>query len=169
MKLKTLSTFFIFVLLITPTTFAAPSIPKPLSAKIQNLVTVLSDRYAVGYPKATMIQTIKGGSNIDITLAVFTIEGFGGGNNYSQYLAAFSPETMEDGKQPFRLIDVMRIGGGAWRAIQKLNAKSTPELKSDEATIVIEALENTDDDSPNFPSKKSTITLVLKNGRFHEK
>jgi hypothetical protein len=49
--------------------------------------------------------------------------------NYSQYLAAFSPETMEDGKQPFRLIDVMRIGGGAWRAIQKLNAKSTSELK----------------------------------------
>ncbi|MGZ8238233.1 MAG: hypothetical protein ACXW00_07485 [Methylobacter sp.] len=130
MKLRTLSTFFIFVLLMAPTTFAAPSIPKPLlSAKIQNLVTVLSDGYAVGYPKATMIQTIKGGSNIDITLAVFTIEGFGGGNNYSQYLAAFSPETMEDGKQPFRLIDVMRIGGGAWRAIQKLNAKSTPELK----------------------------------------
>jgi hypothetical protein len=62
MKLKTLSTFFIFVLLITPATFAAPSIPKPLSAKIQNLVTVLSDGYAVGYPKAKMIQTIKGGA-----------------------------------------------------------------------------------------------------------
>ncbi|MGZ8239406.1 MAG: hypothetical protein ACXW00_11645 [Methylobacter sp.] len=84
MKLKTLSTFFIFVLLITPTTFAAPSTPKPLSAKIQNLVTVLSDGYAVGYPKATMIQTIKGGFNTDVTLAVFTIEGSGGGNNYSQ-------------------------------------------------------------------------------------
>jgi|APLak6261659701_1056019.scaffolds.fasta_scaffold42826_1 hypothetical protein len=169
MKLRTLSTLFIFVLLMAPTTFAAPSIPKPLSAKIQNLVTALSDGDAVGYSKATMIQTIKGGFNTDVTLAVFTIEGFGGGNNYSQYLAAFSPETMEDGKQPFRLIDVMRIGGDAWRAIQKLNAKSTPELKSDEATIAIEASENTDYDSPNFPSKKSTITLVLKNGRFHEK
>ncbi|MGZ3802537.1 MAG: hypothetical protein ACXVCL_20430 [Bdellovibrio sp.] len=169
MKPRTLSTFFIFVLLMAPTTFAASSIPKPLSAKIQNLVTVLSDGYAVGYPKATMIQTIKGGGNTDVTLVVFTIEGFGGGNNYSQYLAAFSPETMEDGKQPFRLIDVMRISGGAWRVIQKLNVKSTPELESNEATIAIEALENTDYDSPNFPSRKSTITLVLKNGRFHEK
>jgi hypothetical protein len=72
---------------------------------------------------------------------------------------------MADGKQPFRLIDVVRIG----RAIRKLNAKSTPELKSDEATVAIEALENTGDDPPNFPSKKSTITFVLKNGRFHEK
>ncbi|HEY8157208.1 MAG TPA: hypothetical protein VIF10_00765 [Methylobacter sp.] len=169
MKLRTLSTFFIFILLISPTTFAATSIPKPLAEKIQNLVTVLSAGYAVGYPKATMIQTIKGGGNTDVTLAVFTIEGFDGGNNYSQYLVAFSPETMEDGKQPFRLIDVMRIGGGAWRVIQKLNAKSSPELKSDEATIAIEALENTDYYSPNFASKKSTITLVLKNGRFYEK
>lgn len=169
MKYRALSTFFIFVLLMTSATFADPSITKPLSAKIQNLVAVLSDGYAVGYPKATMIQTIKGGFNNEVTLAVFTIEGFDGGNNYSQYLAAFSPETMEDGKQYFRLIDVMRIGGGAWRAIRELNAKSTPELKSDEATIAIEALENTDDDPPNFPSKKSTITLVLKNGRFYEK
>jgi hypothetical protein len=169
MKLRALSVFFIFALLMTPAIFADSSVPKPLFAKIQNLITVLSDGYAVGYPQATMIQTIKGGFNTEVILAIFTIEGFAGGNNYSQYLAAFSPETMADGKQPFRLIDVVRIGGGAWRAIRKLNAKSTPELKSDEATVAIEALENTDDDPPNFPSKKSTITLVLKNGRFHKK
>jgi hypothetical protein len=73
MKLRALSIFFIFALLMTPATFADSSVPKSLFAKIQNLITVLSDGYAIGYPQATMIQTIKGGFNTEVILAIFTI------------------------------------------------------------------------------------------------
>jgi hypothetical protein len=148
-----------------PTT---PGIPKPLLVQVQRLVELLSDGYAVGYPGATRVQTIKRDIGGEIALVVFTVEGFGGGNNYSQYFAVFSPETTAKGKQHFILIDVMQIGGGGWRAIEKLNVKTTTNPKSDETIIAIEALENTDKDAYNFPSKKITINLVLENGRLSE-
>jgi hypothetical protein len=115
-----------------------------------------------------LIQKTKIGSNQELTLTVLTLEGFGGGNNWAQYLAAFSQETTEKGKPHYMLIDVIRIGGGAWRAVQTLNARVTATSQSNEAIIVIDTLENTDDDPPNFPSKKATLKLLLKNGRFSE-
>jgi len=168
MKFFALPVFLIAALLASSPSFATQPIPKPLAVQVQNLVTLLSDGNAVGYPKATLIQNTKINSSQEITLAVFTLEGFGGGNNWAQYIAAFSQETSEKGKPHFMLIDVMRIGGGAWRAIQTLNAKVAATAKKDETTIVIDTLENTDDDPPNFPSKKSTLKLLLKNGRFSE-
>ncbi|MEI6068755.1 MAG: hypothetical protein WCP96_15540 [Methylococcaceae bacterium] len=147
---------------------AASKVPKPLAAQVQRLVALLSDGYAVGYPGATRFQTIKHDVGGEIALVVFTIENFGGGNNYSQFFAVFSPETTGKGKQHFMLLDVMKIGRPGWRAIEKLNVKTTPNPTSDETIIAIDALENTAEDSFNFPSKKITINLVLKNGRLSE-
>jgi hypothetical protein len=169
MKLRLIIICFGLASIFASETNAAPTVPKPLTIQIQRLVDLLSDGYAVGYPKATIFQTVKTKKNNEITLAVFTVEGFGGGNNFSQYFAVFSPETTENGKQQFMLIDVIPIGGGGWRSIEKLNAKTTADPKTDEVTIAIDALENTGDDAPNFPSKKITINLMLKNGRLNEK
>ena len=62
----------------------------------------------------------------------------------------------------------MAIGGKGWRGVDKLNAKTTENLKTQETTIVIDALEVSGDDAPNFPSKKITINLVQKAGRLFE-
>jgi len=168
MRFFTLPIFFVAVLVTSSPSLAAPAISTPLAIQAQNLVALLSDGNAVGYPQAMLIQKTKIGSNQELTLTVLTLEGFGGGNNWAQYLAAFSQETTEKGKSHYMLIDVMRIGGGAWRAVQTLNARVTATSQSNEAIIVIDTLANTDDDPPNFPSKKATLKLLLKNGRFSE-
>jgi hypothetical protein len=168
MKFRLLLVFLALAFTVATVAPAAPSIPKPLLAQVQRLVELLSDGYAVGYSNGTLVQTIKRSVDNEIALVVFTVEGFGGGNNYSQYLAVFSPEKTENGKQHFMLIDVMRIGGGGWRTVKNLNAKTTNSPKNEEITIAIDALENTDNGSLNFPSKKITISLALKNGRLNE-
>ena len=169
MKLKLVIVFLSLASVFASETNAAPAAPKPLAIQVQRLVGLLSDGYAVGYPQATNFQTVRTTKKNEITLVVFTVEGYGGGNNFSQYFAAFSPETTENGKQYFTLIDVIPIGGGGWRSIEKLNAKTTTDSKSDETTITIDALENTDNDALNFPSKKITINLTLKSGRLNER
>ena len=143
--------------------------PKPLLAQVQHLTELLRDSYAVWYTDATMVQFIKLREDQELALVVFTVEGFGGGNSHTQYLAAFSPETNRNGKQHFSLVDVMPIAGKGWRSISNLNAKVTRNHKSNVALIAIDALEVTGDDSPNFPSKKITINLLLKDGRLVER
>jgi hypothetical protein len=150
---------------------AAPAsikVPKPLLAQVQCLTELLRDSYAVWYPDATMVQFVKPREGEEIALVVFTVEGFGGGNNHTQYFAVFSPETDEKGKQHFSLVDVMPIAGKGWRGVMNLNAKVSRGPKSNEALIAIDALEVAGDDAPNFPSKKVTINLLLKGGRLVE-
>ena len=147
---------------------ASPKVPKPLRAQIQRLTELLSDGHAVGYPDATLVQRIKRRTHDEIVLVIFTIEGFGGGNNHTQYFAVFTSETNEKGKEHFKLVDVMAIGGKGWRGVDKLNAKTMENLKTQEIAIVIDALEVSGDDAPNFPSKKITINLVQKAGRLFE-
>ena len=115
-----------------------------------------------------MVQFVKPREGEEIVLVVFTVEGFGTGNNHTQYFAVFSPETDEKGKQHFSLIDVMPVAGKGWRGVMNLNAKVTRGSKSNEAFIAIDALEVAGDDAPNFPSKKVTINLLLKGGRLVE-
>lgn len=195
MKIRSLIVSFLFIFTFVTTADASPSAPKVLTAQVQNVIKLLSDGDAVSYPQATMVQRIKRGKHDEVDLVVFSIEGFGGGNNYNQYLAVFIKNTTTHRKQHYTLIDVMHIGGGSWRKIQKLNAKTTGNLIDvanlgqyhwgDEelstlkdqtmvdnikngSTILIDALENSGMDCPNFPSKETTIKLVLKGGRLYE-
>jgi len=166
MKIFACTFFLVTSLLIALPSMAAPDTPKQLEVQIQNLVSLFSDGYAVGYSNATLFQNFKLASNQEITLTVFSIEGFGGGNNWSQYLAVFSRDSMENGSTYYSLIDVIRVGGSAWRSIPELKAKVATKLKGDETSIVIDTLENVGGDAPNFPSKKAKLKLILKNGRF---
>ncbi len=147
----------------------APAPPKLLFAQIKRLTDLLSDEYAVGYPEAMLVQTLKLDAGDEIVLAVFTIEGFGGGNNHKQYLAVFSPAMKEKRKQHFTLIAVTPIAGKGWRAIRNLNARVSRNIKTGDMAIAIDALEVGADDAPNFPSKAVTINLSLQNGRLLEK
>ena len=136
-------------------------IPEALAAQVEHLVALLKDSYAAGYAEATLTQTLDTGEESQVTLTVFTVEGYGMGNNYSQYLAAFSPETNEEGVPHYRLLDVMRIGGDSWRSIDKLEAKLVSDPAGEQTLIDIPVLENTDDDAPNFPSRAAVIHLSL--------
>jgi hypothetical protein len=145
-----------------------PIAQKPLTAQIERLNELLRDSHAVGYPAATMAQAIDLRAERQIVLAVFTVEGFGGGNNHSQFLAAF--ETDGDTKPPhYSLIDVIHIAGKGWRGIEKLNARVVQQPKGGNINIEIDALEVGPEDPPNFPSKKSIISVLLSEGRLVEK
>jgi hypothetical protein len=63
---------------------------------------------------------------------------------------------------------VIPIAGKGWRGVMKLNAKVTRNPKRNEILIAFDGLEVTGDDAPNFPSKKVTIHLLLKDGRLVE-
>jgi len=195
MKVRLLIVSFFITSTFAITTSAFADIPKELISQVQSVTDLLSDGDAVGYPEATMVQQIKNGKFDEVDLVVFSIEGFGGGNNYQQFFAVFLKKTAQNGNQHYKLVDVIHIGGGGWRAIQKLDAKTTSNLIDvaylgedhwgDEviaglkdqniitniksgSTITIDAMENRGIDSPNFPSKKTTITLLLKGGRLYE-
>lgn len=147
---------------------APPLSQKALVAQVDRLTELLRDSHAVGYPPATFAQVIDLRADRQLVLAVFTVQGFGGGNNHSQYLAAF--ETDDETKPPhYSLIDVIHVAGKGWRGIEKLNARVSQQSKSGIVSIDIDALEVAPEDPPNFPSRKSVISLVLSQGRLVEK
>lgn len=153
-----------------PNSFAAgpPIAQKPLLAQVERLTELLRDSHAVGSPQATMAQAFDLRAERQLVLVVFTVEGFGGGNNHSQYLAVF--ETDVDAKPPhYGLIDVIHIAGKGWRNIEKLNARVSPPPKGGEISIDIDALDVGLEDPPNFPSKKSVIRIALTQGRLIER
>jgi hypothetical protein len=138
-----------------------PAISKPLEEQVGRLVELYKDSFATGYPEATRVQTLKTGKDSELTLAVFTIEGFDMGNNYSQYLAVFSSTPNEEGQEHYSLVDAMQIGGGGWRSVEKLDARLVADPEGKRTLIDIPVMENTDDDSPNFPSRAGVIHLAL--------
>ena len=165
-------TVAILFCLLSVTVIAAPApakAPKALTDQVQRLTELLKDSYAVGSPDSIMVQMVKQGEGDNLALVIFTIEGFGGGNNHTQYLAAFNLNRDDAGKRPhFTLIDVIPIAGKGWRGIQTLNAKVSVNSTRSEKTISLQALEVTDRDAPNFPSMKVTINILLNDGRLSE-
>ena len=142
--------------------------PKSLVAQVARLTELLRDSYAVGYPDATMVQIVKRQDGDVLALTVFTVEGFGGGNNHTQYLAAFSSDSSVSGEAHFMLLDVIPIGGKGWRGIENLKARVLRLPNSPNANIAIDALEVAGADAPNFPSKKVIVNVLLKDGRLAE-
>ncbi len=141
---------------------AAAAEIKPLTAQVQRLVDLLRDSYATGYPEATLVQMVSPSKGRRLALTVFTIEGFGGGNNHQQFFAVFEHELDKvEKREYFTLIDVMPIGGKGTRAIMELKAKTLTSKNTREVQFLIPALEVGPDDAPNFPSRKATIKLVL--------
>ncbi|MDN6859221.1 hypothetical protein QO207_21730 [Pseudomonas sp. CAN2814] len=165
MKLRLLCASLLSVKLLFACTLAhaadAPAIPKPLEEQVARLVELYKDGFATGYPEATRVQTLKIGKDSEIILAVFTIEGFDMGNNYSQYLAAFTPSANEEGVIHYTLLDALAIGGGGWRSIDKLDARLVSDSSTGATRFDVPVMENTDDDSPNFPSRAGVIHLSL--------
>ncbi len=143
-------------------------VPKQLHEQVQRLIDLIKDRYAEGIPPATMVQTVKLTPYRELSVVVFTVEGFGGGNNHSQYLAVFEVGS-DDGKPTFyTLLDFLHIGGKGWRAIEKLQVRVTNMQKSGAVEMEVAVLEVGPDDAPNFPSIKTSIRLAFRGDRLTE-
>lgn len=162
------------VLLLSSTcmfAYAAPKAkvaPKQLTVQIQKLGDLLSDGYAVAYAPATYVHEIKRKENTKLVLTVFTMEGFGGGNNHSQFLAIFE-ENMDGNNKPYyTYLDNISIGGKGWRGVELLNTKVVEDNKNNEMNISFDALEVGEDDAPNFPSKKAVVKVVYSKGKLTE-
>lgn len=157
-----------FSMLCAFTNANAAPIPEQLASQVQKLTALVSDGYAVGYPEGSITQTIKKKNGAEITLVVFTVEGFGGGNNHTQYLAAFEKNADAKDKPYYTFLDVISIGGKGWRGVFELNAKAVENTKTGAMNIFINGLQVSDNDAPNFPSKKIVINVLYNKARLSE-
>ncbi|MDE2430867.1 MAG: hypothetical protein KGM99_19275, partial [Burkholderiales bacterium] len=145
----------------------AQSMPPNLAPQVQKLADLLSDRFAQAYPEATMVQTIPLGAGENIMLVVLTVEGFSGGNNYTQYLAVFKPEAGEKQATHYQLIDTLPVAGKSWRTIEHLQAHAYRHPKTGDLDLDITAQRVPAGDTSN--AQTTTIHLLLHNGRLFEK
>lgn len=145
-----------------------PLVRKALLAQVERLTRLLSDAHASGNPAAAKIQVLTPRDGQQWVLSLFVVEGQGGGNSFTQFLAVFETDTT--GKVPYyTLVDVIPVGGKGWRLIEKLDARATPSADGAEVALSFAAMAVTENDAPNFPKRKTAVHLVLKDGRLIER
>jgi len=109
-----------FVVIVTAVAAVAQPSKVPIEKEIGNLVALFSDGYAISYPQYWHIEFGKiFGTDREDAIAIFSIEGFDGGNDDHQYLAFFEAvdqvPAINSKSRPFRLVAVSQIGGRSWR------------------------------------------------------
>jgi hypothetical protein len=170
----------LLLLVITPNIGVAneASIKNELSAKLSQLVELMKDPYAEEYEKARGIAILKMGNSeneehtLVVAVAVFTIESFALGNNYTQFMAVFANLSEDSEGHPQRLsfLDVKAVGGKGIRGVEfnkiKLNLS-----KDGKILITVPTLEYGSKDPMCCPSIKSSIKYSIEpsvGGRLKE-
>lgn len=150
--------------------FAADSGPRPhalaLADQVDRLVQLLRDPYAEEYRPGRRIQPLRGAPGVEFVLVLFTLEGFGGGNGHTQHLALFEVDAADARRPHHSLVDVIAVGGRGLRAVESLKGRTAFDKRTGELTVLLDVIENAEGDAPNFPSRKSTLLLVLRDGRL---
>jgi len=120
------------LILIAPLRAAADDgATKFVEHEVERLVELFSDGIAVGYPEYRHVKFAKllDGEG-EAAVALFSVEGFLGGNLHEEYLALFEPVEAADidGKKtnPYRLLAVRKIGGRGWRTFDWDTVQITP-------------------------------------------
>lgn len=120
---------FGMALAIGTTVSAAPVPEASLDRDISRLVELFSDGQAYNDPafRHVVYGKVFGGSRND-AIALFSIEGFQGGNLHAEYLAFFQAIEPQGGSaaQPFRLVAVTQIGGRGSRTFDWETARLGP-------------------------------------------
>jgi hypothetical protein len=90
---------------------------------IAALIDQLRDADASEYRDARKLFPIKL-KHQDMVAVLFTLEGFGGGNNYGYYLSLFKPAIKYDKNDTplaitkYQLLAFAKVGGQAWRGVE---------------------------------------------------
>lgn len=82
--------------------------------------------------------------------------------------AAFEVQESADGQPYYPLPDVIAIGGKGGRAIERLQARAVRGRTPGELVLTLPARVPGPDDAPNFPGRKASVRLSLRDGRFRE-
>ena len=133
-----------------------------VNAKVTQLAALMGDSYSQEYPDYRGMQILRNeAGGITVAAVIFTIEGLEGGNNYTQFMAAFASlsQQAEDHPQKMNLLDVMAIGGKGIRGIEfkKLRMK---RIKGN-VVISVPTLEYGPKDAMCCPSIKSEAHFII--------
>lgn len=159
---------FIACLLSTVLTAPVTAAPSALSAQLEHLSALVSDGYAVGLIEDAQTQTVNAGADDEMLLALFVVEGHGGGNGYVQYLAVFTPGSDAAGEAWYTLVDFLPVGGKGWQAIEEFAPRVSRPGQAGLTRFDFDVKRVAGDDAPNFPSHAATLSLELRNGRLVE-
>ena len=156
--------YFIFPLVAIGLVGAPTTMRQGVNAELGKLVDLLGDGIACEYPS---FRAVKFGKLFqqgeDGVVALFSIEGFGGGNNNSEYLAIF--EAVPRGgparkkSKKYRLVAVTQIGGRWWRTFDNQSVVLGP------SRVQISGKNWQPEDPGCCPSQAFTATFKIDQGK----
>jgi hypothetical protein len=155
----------LFAIVIT-TDSEAGLLNTEVAKKVTQLIDLLRDESATEYKEVRGIRIAKLTSGITVAVAVFTLEGFSFGNDYTQFMAVFSTTRFPHDERilphiPPRLalIDFTAVGGRFWRNVESKNIR----VREGRHGIIIhfDTVEFTPEDAACCPSKKAHATYTV--------
>jgi hypothetical protein len=158
---------FLLTLLATVVAMAAPSQKELIGKEVDHLVALFSDGIAVEYHPYRDIEFGKiFGSNQEDAVALFSIEGFHGGNDHAEYLAFFQSveqdQVPNQKPRPFRLVAVTQIGGRSWRSFDG------EKIKLGLGFVTLNGARYGPEDAACCPSVPMQVTFHVKKGVISE-
>jgi len=133
-----------------------------LDAKVSEVVESLRDEFAKEHEEARglFIHELNDNNTV-MAMAIFTIEGFSRGNNYSQFLAVFLYPAKKSHlyKKDITLLDVKSIGGKGEREID--NEDIRVAQKDNKLFILLNTTEYGPNDPMCCPSVKSNAIFSI--------
>lgn len=155
------------IMLLSVYSQAEPPVSKLPGTAISQLAKLCSDGIAQNSPE---FRHVKYGhffeEDSDDAIAMFSVEGFGGGNGHSEYIAFFQgvePYEANGAKtKPYMLVALMQIGGRWWRSFDWKSLSIAPGA----ATISGKAWRS--EDAGCCPTAPFTATFRLKDNRIVE-
>ncbi|MGA2281930.1 MAG: hypothetical protein ABSG80_16695 [Verrucomicrobiota bacterium] len=158
---------FALALLATMTVAAAPSRKVLIEKNVDQLVALFNDGVAVEHPKYRRIEFGKiFGSDQEDAIALFSLEGFHGGNEDAEYLAFFqSVEQVQIAGRTtrlFRLVAVTKIGGRSWRFFD------WKTIKLGSGFVTLSGAKYGPEDAACCPSVPILVTFRIKEGFISE-
>jgi len=135
---------------------------------LEQLAVLLSDGYAVLGEQRDGVRfgpLLPDQGHAAVT--VLSLEGFRKSNSHNDYRAVFAHVVNEAGElddphEPYRLLDVMQIGGKGWRSFSEAPLSIEPGL------ITLEGLTYAKSDPLCCPSIPFTTAFQMQDGRLQE-
>jgi len=138
------------------------ALKEEINTRVTQLAAMMGDSYSQEYPDYRGIQILRNDKEDRlVAVAVFTIEGLGGGNNYTQFLAVFAAMSGDTEGHPKRmsLLDVMAVGGKGLRGIEFKNIRMKQSKRN--ITITVSTAEYDPNDAMCCPSIKSEAQFII--------
>ena len=156
----------ILIALVLTTDSEAALLNTEVAKKVSQLVDLLRDESAAEYKEARGIEIVKLTGGITVAVAVFTLEGFSFGNDYTQFMAVFATTRFPHDKRSLpripprlALIDFTSVGGRLWRNVESKNIRVRTARRG--IRIGFDTVEFTPADVACCPGRKAHATYTV--------